>query len=147
MRERLRQLRRTLVLKVHGSGSNVATSPPQPLEDEPINPEWIDEGAPKARGNCPIRSEDETIASGEWECTAGRFRWTYYSDEIIRILEGEALIEVDGSFRQIGPGDTVFFPLGQTVRWIVPKYVHKVFFKRRPSKVVEIMRSFKIPGA
>jgi mannose-6-phosphate isomerase-like protein (cupin superfamily) len=68
-------------------------------------------------------------------------------DEIIRILEGEALIEVDGKFRQIGPGDTVFFPLGQTVRWEVPKYVRKVFFKRRPSKVVEIIRSFKILGA
>ena len=146
MRERLRELRRRLVLKVHGSGSNVTTAPAKELEDQPINPEWIDEGAPRARAHCPIQSEDGTILCGEWDCTAGRFRWTYFADEIVRILEGGALIEIDGKFRQIGPGDTVFFPLGQTVRWDVPKYVRKVFFIRHPGKVVEIMRSFKVLG-
>jgi len=71
---------------------------------------------------------DGRIVSGEWTCTAGKFHWTYYEDEVIRILEGEAFIEIDGAFRRFGPGDTIFFPLGQTVRWHVPNFVHKTYF-------------------
>jgi uncharacterized cupin superfamily protein len=111
------------------------------------HPEWIEEGEPKARAFYAVGSADGTIQSGEWDCTAGRFRWTYFEDEVIRILEGQALIEVEGEFRPIGPGDMIFFPLGKTVRWNVPKYVRKMFFIRHPGKVVEVMRSFKILGA
>jgi uncharacterized cupin superfamily protein len=147
LRERLRSIRRDLVLRVHGSGSSVATSSRRELTDQPIDPSWIDEGQPRARGATQVSSVDGTIHSGEWECTAGRFRWTYYEDEMVHILEGEAFIEVDGAMRSIGPGDAVFFPLGQTVRWHVPKYIRKIFFIRHPSKVVNVMRTFKVLGA
>lgn len=116
------------------------------MTDQPIDPSWIDEGQPRARGATQVSSADGTIHSGEWECTAGRFRWTYYEDEMVHILEGEASIEVDGVMRSIGPGDAVFFPLGQTVRWHVPKYIRKVFFLRHPNKVVNFMRTFKVLG-
>lgn len=134
-------------MRVHGSGSHVATSPRRELGDQPINPTWIDEGQPRARGATQVSSTDGTIHSGEWECTAGRFRWTYYEDEMVHVLEGEAFIEVEGAMRSIGPGDAVFFPLGQTVRWHVPKYIRKIFFIRHPNKVVNVLRTFKVLGA
>lgn len=146
LRERLRSLRRDVVLRVHGSGSTVATSPRRELTDQPIDPTWIDEGQPRARGATYVSSVDGTIHSGEWECTAGRFRWTYYEDEMVHILEGQAFVEVDGAMRAIGPGDSVFFPLGQTVRWYVPEYVRKIFFIRHPNKVVNALRTFKVLG-
>jgi uncharacterized cupin superfamily protein len=146
LREKLRQLRHDLVLKVHGSGSRVTVTSPPEMEAQPINPNWIEEGEPKARAFCAVRSDDGSVQSGEWDCTAGRFHWTYYEDEIIRILEGEAMIEVDGQFRSCRPGDTIFFPLGQTVRWHVPNYVRKIFFIRHPSRVVNFMRTFKVLG-
>jgi uncharacterized cupin superfamily protein len=144
LREQLRELRRALVLKVHGSGLAVAASPAGELTDLPIDPSWIDEGSPRARAYVAVSAADHSITSGEWECTAGRFHWTYYEDEMIRILEGQALIEVDGAFRTCGPGDTIFFPLGQTVRWQVPNYVRKAFFLRKPSLLVEFLRSFQL---
>jgi uncharacterized cupin superfamily protein len=144
LRELLRDLRHELVLKVHGSGSEVRANSPLELMDSPICRDWIDEGAPQARASCAIRSADGRIASGEWTCTTGRFHWTYYEDEVIRILEGEAFIEVDGAFRRFGPGDTVFFPLGQTVRWYVPKFVRKAFVLARPGNTVDFLRTFSL---
>jgi uncharacterized cupin superfamily protein len=141
---RLKELRRKLVLKVHGSGSQVRGMNGMALKDQAICPEWIEEGDPQARAGEAVRSEDGRITAGEWTCTAGRFRWTYYHDEVIRILDGEVFLEIDGEHRRFGPGDTIFFPMGQTVRWHVPRYVHKFFFEARPSQVVEILRTFTL---
>lgn len=146
-RERLRHLRRQFVLKVHNSGSNVSASSAKELRDEPINPEWIEEGQPKARAAVAVSSADGTLHAGEWDCTAGRFRWIYNEDEMIHILEGQAFIEVDGAPRPCGPGDSIFFPMGQSVRWHVPTYVRKLFFIRKPGRMVEALRTVKILGA
>jgi len=116
------------------------------MEDQPLDPNSISEGSPRARGYCSLATPDGTLFTGEWECTAGSFTWKYAEDEIIRILEGETFIEVDGEFRRFGPGDTIFFPMGQSARWRVPKYVRKVFFIRHPSRPVELLRTFKMPG-
>ncbi len=147
MRKLLRQLRSDLILKLHGSGTRVQTSATKEMVDNPIPAEWITDGTPRARAFCAVSSADGRILSGEWDCTAGSFRWTYYEDETIRILEGEAHIEVDGVFRVFGPGDALFFPLGQSVRWVVPQYVRKVFFIRHPNRLVSFMRSFKLLGS
>jgi uncharacterized cupin superfamily protein len=147
LRQRLRDLRKHVVLRVHGSGTRVAITSRTELTDQPLDPTWIDEGQPRTRGTVQVRSDDGTIQSGEWDCSAGRFRWTYYEDEMVHILEGQAFIEVDGKMRSIETGDWVFFPLGRTVRWHVPQYVRKVFFIRHPNKVVNLLRTFKILGA
>ncbi len=146
LRGRLKELRRRFVLRVHGSGTIVQSGPPGGLSDQPIPADWIDEGNPQTRASCAIRSADGRILSGEWHCTAGRFRWTYYEDEVIRILDGEAFIEIEGDYRRFGPGDTLFFPLGQTVRWHVPSFVHKVYFLSGPGRAVEFLRSAHLPG-
>jgi uncharacterized protein len=146
LRQRLKELRKDFVLRLHGSGTQVATSPRRALTDQPIDPTWIDEGQPRARGSVQVSAVDGSIASGEWECTAGRFRWTYFEDEMVHIVEGKAFIEVEGTMRAVGPGDAVFFPLGQTVRWHVPEYVRKIFFIRHPNKMVDVLRTFKVLG-
>jgi len=142
----MRQLRRRLVLRVHGSGTAVRGGTAPDMQDQPINPEWIEEGAPRARASEAVRSADGRITSGEWSCTTGRFSWTYYEDEVIRILEGEVFIEIDGAYRRFGPGDMIFFPLGATVRWHVPQYVRKAFFSTKPGRLVEILRTFSLGG-
>jgi uncharacterized cupin superfamily protein len=114
------------------------------MQDQPIDPAWIEEGAPHAKASEAVRSADGRITSGEWSCTAGRFSWTYYEDEVVRILEGEVFIEVDGTFRRFQPGDMIFFPLGATVRWHVPRYVRKTFFMTRPGPLVELLRTFSL---
>jgi uncharacterized protein len=146
IRGHLKELRRRLVLKVHGSGTRVESGPGGNLADQPIPAEWIESGTPQARASCAIKSADGRIMAGEWTCTEGRFRWRYFDDEVIRILDGEAFIEIDGTFRRYGPGDTIFFPLGQTARWHVPAFVHKAFFLSRPGQVVEFLRTAHVPG-
>jgi len=143
LRGRLKQWRTKLVLKAHGSGSRILTGAPGELVEHSLD---VIEGTPRARTYCALQTPDGTVFSGEWDCTAGSFIWRYNEDELIRILEGEAFIEIDGEFRRFGPGDTIFFPLGQSARWRVPKYVRKVFFIRHPGRAVQLLRTFKMPG-
>jgi uncharacterized cupin superfamily protein len=146
IRDTLTRLRQELVLRAHGSGRSVLATEIGKLEmvDCPIRPDWIEEGTPKARARGGVRSSDSSVWTGEWDCTAGTFVWTYYEDEIIRIVEGEILLEIDGQFQSFGPNATVFFPMGAKVRWKVPKYVRKVFFQRRPGRIVEVLRTFSV---
>jgi uncharacterized protein len=103
------------------------------LPDMPIEPSWILEGNPRARGTVLVQSNDKLLSSGLWECTAGRFNWTFGWDEFIHVLEGEVRITEDGgdsySLRQ---GDFVHFPLGLKTEWHVPQYVRKAFTLRTP---------------
>jgi uncharacterized protein len=146
LRAQLKELRRKLVLKVHGSGSRVQGVAAAELREQQISRDWIDEGDPRTQGSCAVRSDDGRLFSGEWTCTAGRFRWTYFEDEIIRILDGEIFLEIDGEFRRFGPGATIFFPMGQTVRWHVPHFVHKAYFISHPGRFVQLLRTFQLPG-
>jgi uncharacterized cupin superfamily protein len=146
IREVFSLLRRELVLRAHGSGRHVraATADRGEMMPCPIPADWIDEGTPVARARGGAKAADGSVGIGEWDCTAGAFHWTYYEDELIRIVEGEVEIEVDGTFRTFGPNDTVFFPMGSTVRWRVPRYVRKICFMRRPGLLVEVLRKFSI---
>jgi uncharacterized protein len=144
IRAQLKEWRRRFVLKVHGSGTALESGAPGNLKDQPIPADWIESGDPHARGSCSVKSVDGRIQAGEWTCTAGRFCWHYYEDEVIRILEGEAFIEIDGTFRRFGPGDMVFFPMGQTARWHVPSFVHKTYFLAKPGDFVEFLRTARV---
>jgi uncharacterized cupin superfamily protein len=144
LRQWLKEARRELVLEAHGTGRKVVLGPRKELVDQPLTPAAIEGGEPRPRGYCAVSSADGGMHAGEWECNAGRFRWTYHEDEFIRILEGAAEIEIDGTFRKIGPGDTVFFPMGQVVRWHVPVYIRKTFFISHPGRVVQFLRTFKV---
>src|SRR4051812_49414986 len=83
----LKELRKSAILKVHGTGIRVLATPQHQLEAQPINPAWIEEGDPRARAFEAVRSADGSLVAGEWDCTAGRFHWIYSEDETVRILE------------------------------------------------------------
>lgn len=103
------------------------------LVSNPIRAEWILEGTPHARALKLSSSADGTASTYFWDCTAGRFNWFYSFDETFHILEGNVLlVEPSGLSRQVGPGDTVFFPVGSRAEWTVEHYVKKLAFCRTP---------------
>ena len=113
------------ILKV---GPPTAELPPMP-----INPEWIIEGTPTARGTVLMQSQDKLLSGGFWECTAGKFQWIFGWDEFVHILEGEVTIrEEGGATHTLRAGDIAHFPLGLKTYWHVPNYVRKVFTLRTP---------------
>ena len=55
---------------------SIVTGEPATVEFDlmPINPDWVLEGAPRARAKVLASSEDGTIWIMAWDCSAGRFR-------------------------------------------------------------------------
>ncbi len=70
---------------------------PAELPPMPIDPAWVLEGAPSARGTVLTQSKDKLVSSGFWSCTAGAFKWVFAWDEFVHILEGEVTIREEGS--------------------------------------------------
>ncbi len=103
------------------------------LPDMPIEPSWILEGTPEARGTILVQSADKLISSGLWSCTTGKFRWEFGWDEFVQVLEGEVFIsEQGGDTHHLQPGDIAHFPIGLKTEWHVPTFVKKVFTLRTP---------------
>jgi uncharacterized cupin superfamily protein len=99
----------------------------------PIPREAILEGEPAARTCNLSESEDKGISMNLWDCTAGRFRWTYYGDELLQVLEGEVRItDENGNVTLLREGDTAHFDAGESTIWDVPVYVRKLAFHRTP---------------
>ena len=102
------------------------------LKVSPINPAWILEGEPVARNAILSRSADMTACTIFWDCTAGKFNWTYEFDETVHILEGSVIVSSENSPpKRLEAGDTAFFPVGTVAHWHVENYVRKVAFCRR----------------
>ena len=120
------------------------------LESAPIHPDWILEGAPRAR-NCQLaRSNDGAATTLIWDCTAGKFNWFYDVDETIHILEGGMTITDESGTRRVGPGEVVFFPAGSKATWHVETYVRKVAVLHDPvprllSQVLRAIRRMRSP--
>jgi len=115
----------------------VATKLTSELPDMPIEPSWILEGSPRARGKVLLQSADRKVSSGLWDCSAGRFQWTFGWDEFVHILEGEVTISQQGGpTLTLKPGDVAHFPVGLKTEWLVPKYVRKVFTVRTAEPLV-----------
>jgi uncharacterized cupin superfamily protein len=110
-------------------------SHPQDLPHAPIEPADIEEGRPLARAVTLSRSPDGQLSTGLWDCSAGKFRWTFWVDEVVYILEGTARVhEESGLVHELGPGSVAYFPLGLVARWEVPRYVRKLFVVRSASE-------------
>ena len=115
------------------SAIRTAHFPQGELPPMPIEPSWIMEGTPTARGTVLMQSQDQRVSAGIWECTAGKFQWIFGWDEFVHILEGEVTIrEEGGSVHTLRPGDSAHFPLGLKTHWDVPQYVKKFFTLRTP---------------
>lgn len=97
------------------------------LAPDPMDPSWILEGNPQTRSRRLFLSPDRTISAILWDSTAGKFDWHYDFDEIIQIVDGEVeLTFPSGTVTTVRPGDVVYFPGAQIVRFNVPTYVRKV---------------------
>ena len=108
-------------------------SAPLELPPMPIDPAWIQEGTPTARGTVLTQSKDKLLSSGFWSCTAGKFKWVFSWDEFVYVLEGEVTIrEEGGATHTLRAGDVAHFPRGLTTHWHVPKFVRKFFTLRTP---------------
>jgi len=97
----------------------------------PIPSAQVIEGRPQAR-SCDLHASRRAgVAMNLWDCTAGRFRWYYGSEEFVQILEGEARItDADGTQRVLRAGDTAHFPANTSFEWEVPEYVRKLAVHR-----------------
>lgn len=117
------------------------------LEPAPIDPSWILEGTPQARSRSLVLSSDRTIGAILWDCTAGRFDWHYGTDEVIQILDGEAeLTFPSGTVTVVRPGDMIYFPGAQIVRFNVPTYIRKIaLYSSHNSLPVRLLR--RVPFA
>ncbi len=103
------------------------------LTDQPINPDWILEGTPRARISEWGESPDGTTSHWTWDCTAGRFRWYYDVDETIVVVAGAVTIRVDDEPPvRLEVGDAAYFPAGHWVTWHVEEYVRKQAVVRVP---------------
>lgn len=111
-----------------------ASTPAGSLPDMPIDPAWIEDGNPRARGVVLTQTEDKKVSSGIWTCEPGKFAWTFTWDEFVYVLEGEVTISEDESGREttLRAGEMAHFPCGMKTHWTVIKPVRKFFVIRTP---------------
>jgi hypothetical protein len=99
----------------------------------PLPPECILDGDPVALAHIMVQSPDRRQSSGIWECTAGKFDFTFPWHEMFRVLEGEVTIEDEtGARYTLHAGDFAHFPLGLKTTWTIERHVKKVFFLVTP---------------
>lgn len=114
----------------------------QDLQDAPITPEHVIEGAPVARSLQLTTSADGLVSTHLWDCTAGRFHWHFGVDEIVHILEGEVHVTGDdGQTVVLGVGDVGHLALHSHSVWHVPEYVRKLAFHRAPKPALLPVRA------
>lgn len=97
---------------------------------EPTGPRvGADRGDPQTAIRMLHSSADGRVQVGVWECTPGGWAIVERADtEIVRIIGGRARItDADGTVHDLGPGDTLVFPLGWSGRWDISETIRKVF--------------------
>ena len=102
------------------------------LQSAPIDPHAIVEGMPVARNRLVAGSSDCSAWTMLWDCTAGKFLWTYKCDETVHVLDGQVTITVNGTTNILRAGDIAFFPAGAVAFWDVENYVRKLAFCQKP---------------
>src|SRR4051812_17859502 len=128
----------TTMLIGSSSGDGFTPSPPRTQQ--------IVSRSPGARGRTVGISPHGPLSYNLWDCTAGRLRWVYRSDEILHILEGSATLQPEGEPpRKIGPGDVVYLAKGLVVHWEIESYIKKLAICRSepeslPRRVLRALR-------
>jgi uncharacterized cupin superfamily protein len=112
-----------------------AEAPSGQLPDMPIDPTWIRQGNPVARGSILNQSKDKCVVSGLWTCEPGEFDYTFAGDEFVHVFEGEATVTSSdgGQSVQLSAGKMAHFPCGLTTRWRVTTALRKFFVLRFPA--------------
>ena len=103
------------------------------LLDDPIRPDDVLSGDPRARSHTWAVSADAMTSHWLWDCTAGSFRWWFGFDETVCIVEGSVDVHVDGEEPiTLRAGDAAYFPAGRWSTWTVDEYVRKHAVLRVP---------------
>ena len=103
------------------------------LASWPLPADWVLEGDPDARGAVISRSDDSRIIRGVWECTPGKFKWTFSYDETLVVASGRAIVELDTGERvELEPGVMAFFGRGHESTWTVSETLRKGFHADSP---------------
>lgn len=130
-------------ISLYEGGRSMASTAVTPraaqFQPSPIPPAWIVSGDPVAEAVEVSRTEDDDAQVFLWRVTAGTFRWTHRSDEIITILKGEVFVtDADGTRHHLTVGDVAHFPAGAVQTWEVPKELLKsAILKHRGPAPVE----------
>ena len=83
-------------------------------------------GNPRARVKLLAQASDQEVHAALWDCTAGKFKWHFRSDELVHILEGDVTVTSEGSTRHLKLGDVAYFSAGTDSVWDVQNYVKKL---------------------
>ena len=102
------------------------------LADDPIRPDWVLAGQPRARSGRHSINTDGWATTHVWECSAGCFRWHFGVEETVLVLDGEVRVtDAQGRTELLRAGSVGYFPSGTWWVWEVPQHVRKLSFNRR----------------
>jgi len=98
------------------------------LDDSPLAPEQVVEGAPVVRALALHDSAD--LAVGVWQHSVG-VSTDVEADEMFVVLSGRATVEVEGGpVLTVGPGDVGLLPAGARTRWTIHETLRKIYVVR-----------------
>jgi uncharacterized protein len=91
------------------------------------------EGDPVHSGRFDVGGFGKRTMAGVWQCTPGRFEYTYPGDEICTLLEGKIqLVCEDGKTHNYKAGDTFYMRKGEVATWTVIETIRKIFHIHDP---------------
>ncbi len=91
------------------------------------------DGDPVHSGRCDVGGFGKRTMAGVWQCTPGRFEYTYPGDEICTLLEGRIqLVCEDGKTHNYTAGDTFYMRKGEVATWTVIQTIRKIFHIHDP---------------
>jgi uncharacterized cupin superfamily protein len=105
-----------------------AALPDVDLEESPLDPAQVVEGAPVVRSLALHDADD--LGVGIWQHSVG-VSIDVEADEVFVVLSGRATIEVEGGpSLEVGPGDVGLLPAGASTRWTVHETLRKIYVVR-----------------
>ena len=107
---------------------------PTPIDEVPLPDADVICTKPVQRGY--TATVDGDMSSGSWSSEGGEFHWTYYVDETVYIIKGEAMILEHGTHAvvHVEAGDVVHFKKGARALWNVENYIEKFWVIRAPKR-------------
>ncbi|MES2883727.1 MAG: cupin domain-containing protein [Pseudomonadota bacterium] len=127
--------------KGHSQRPPVAEGQAKSAVDDQVNSAWVLEGTPRLQTTHFFKTSDGKISAGLWEATGpAKFEWHYGTDETVLVLEGGAKLTYNGTTREVGPGQSIYFPAKAVVVWEVPARIKKTWVLHEPGRVARRLR-------
>jgi uncharacterized cupin superfamily protein len=94
------------------------------------------EGNQQEAARALFKSADGTMEIGIWECTPGRFTADRsHASEICHIISGRVeMRSMDGTRRELGPGDLLVLPQGWKGEWRLIETTRKLYVLHTPPR-------------